>query len=295
MELRPCKCHRLVVSLSSVLKSEHFELHFRKAVQCITEEELKKFQKFRYQEDALASLLGRLFLRQATKRLSGCEWKDIEFGRTAKGKPFLKNPPVQFGINVSHQGDYVAFASSCTPKVGVDCMRLDVERNNKSADEYINSMARSASPDELNMMRSQPTEAMKMAYFYRYWCLKEAILKATGEGLLSDLSRLDFRIDKKERYFRKCFITSTTVLLDGELQNQWVFEESFIDDKHVGAVCRERLLPRSCMFRQDPEARLHFGFVTIDFLLDGATVINPLPEDGAIEWEEFKAKLKKTF
>lgn len=62
-------------------------------------------------------------------------------------------------------------------KVGVDCMRLDKERNNKTADEYINSMARSASSEELLMMRSQPTEAMKMAYFYRYWCLKEAILK----------------------------------------------------------------------------------------------------------------------
>ncbi|VDD90568.1 unnamed protein product [Enterobius vermicularis] len=296
MDLRKCKCHRLVVSLSETLKNENFELQFRKAVQCITEEELMKVQKFRYQQDALASLLGRLFLRQATKRLSGCDWKDIEFGRTEKGKPYLKNPPnIKFGINVSHQGDYVAFASSCTPKVGVDCMRLDKERNNKTADEYINSMARSASSEELLMMRSQPTEAMKMAYFYRYWCLKEAILKATGEGLLSDLSRLDFRIDKDERYHRKCFITSTTVLLDGKPQDQWTFEESFIDDKHVGAVCREKIMPRCCMFREDPEARLHFGHINVEFLLDGATVLNPLPFDGANEWDDFKEKLKKTF
>lgn len=39
----------------------------------------------------------------------------------------------------------------------------------KTADEYINSMAKSASPDELRMMRGQPTEAMKMTMFYRYW------------------------------------------------------------------------------------------------------------------------------
>lgn len=56
-------------------------------------------------------------------------------------------------------------------------MRLDTERGSKSADDYINSMAKSASAEELRMMRAQPTEQTKMAYFYRYWCLKEAILK----------------------------------------------------------------------------------------------------------------------
>ena len=90
-------------------------------------------------------------------------------------------------------------------------MRLDKERNNKSADEYINSMAKSASPEELRQMRGQPTEAMKMTMFYRYWvivkntqeflqCLKEAILKATGEGILPDLSIIDFRVNRDDKY-----------------------------------------------------------------------------------------------
>lgn len=35
------------------------------------------------------------------------------------------------------------------------------------------------------------------------------------------------------------FLTSTTVLEDGKLLPQWVFEESFVDSNHVGAVCRE--------------------------------------------------------
>lgn len=64
-------------------------------------------------------------------------------------------------------------------------------------------------------MRGQPTEPMKMTIFYRYWvifkiilelkmlifqCLKEAILKATGQGIVDDLSRYDFRIDTNDRY-----------------------------------------------------------------------------------------------
>ena len=61
-------------------------------------------------------------------------------------------------------------------------------------------MAKSASPEELRMMRSQPTEAMKMTMFYRYWCLKEAILKATGVGIMKDLNSLDFRVNMQDRY-----------------------------------------------------------------------------------------------
>lgn len=58
-------------------------------------------------------------------------------------------------------------------------MRLNKERNNKSADDYITSMAKSAGPEELKMMRTQATDQMKMIYFYRYWCLKEAVLKVS--------------------------------------------------------------------------------------------------------------------
>uniref|UniRef100_A0A1I7WUI5 L-aminoadipate-semialdehyde dehydrogenase-phosphopantetheinyl transferase n=1 Tax=Heterorhabditis bacteriophora TaxID=37862 RepID=A0A1I7WUI5_HETBA len=213
-----------------------FEKLYRKAVQCITAEDYSAvpqkqhrwdptiiimvysemimvistietvideshIQILNFKEDALACILGRLLLRYAVHKFSGSEWKDIEFKRTEKGKPYLVTPSEsKIGLNVSHQGDYVGFASSCSSKVGIDLMRLDKERNNKTADEYINSMAKSASTEELRMMRSQPTEAMKMTMFYRYWCLKEAILKATGEGILDDLSRIDFRVDTNDRY-----------------------------------------------------------------------------------------------
>lgn len=118
-------------------------------------------------------------------------------------------------------------------------MRLDMARGGKPADQYINTMAKSASADELKHMRTQPNDQMKMTMFYRYWCLKEAVLKATGEGLLDNLSRLDFRIDSHDRYARGKFVTSTSVLLDGKRQNQWIFEETFVDDTHSAAVCRE--------------------------------------------------------
>ncbi|RCN31429.1 4'-phosphopantetheinyl transferase family protein [Ancylostoma caninum] len=153
-------------------------------------------------------------------------------------------------------------------------MRLDKERAGKTADEYINSMAKSASPDELRMMRGQPTEAMKMTMFYRYWCLKEAILKATGDGILDDLSRINFQVNMSDRYRPGCFVTSTTVLLDGKLQDQWIFEETFADGNHAAAVCKE---------------------ISFESLLEHAVVLNPLPNDGLDAYEEFIKKPRKTF
>ncbi|MFH4978221.1 hypothetical protein AB6A40_004930 [Gnathostoma spinigerum] len=296
MQSGTCQCHRLAISLSKVLADDHLEAYFRRAIQAVSSEEINKVIKFRYKDDALASLLGRLFLRQMVRRMTSVEWNEIEFGRTEKGKPFISSPPnVTFGVNVTHQGDYVALASSCSSEIGVDCMRLEKLRNNKTADEYINSMERSSSPEELRQMRGQPTEQMKMAYFYRYWCLKEAVLKATGEGLLSDLRRLDFAINPSDKYRQGCFVTSTTMKRDGILQDQWIFEETFIDSTHAAAVCRLKNAPKNCMFSIDPERRLFFGKVDLDFLLEGSSVITPLSFDGTDEWIEFVNKPRKNF
>ncbi|PAV84353.1 hypothetical protein WR25_20809 isoform C [Diploscapter pachys] len=237
-----CKCRRWVISLQRSFESENFEKLYRKGIQCLTAKEYERIPEFRHREDALACLFGRLMLRYAAQIFTGAEWKTIRFERTEKGKPYLVEPPnTTFGLNVTHQGDYVGFASSCSSKVGVDIMRLDKERNNKTADEYINSMAKNASAEELRMMRGQPTEAMKMTMFYRYWCLKEAICKATGEGILEDLRRIDFRVDMIDRYRPGCFVKSTTMLQDGALQDQWIFEETFPDNNHSAAVCKEAI------------------------------------------------------
>jgi len=291
-----CVCNRWAFSLQRALQNEHLEQFFRRAIQSITEEDYQKVICYRHKDDSLACLAGRLFLRQATKKFTGAQWHEIQFDRTERGKPFLTKPEgYSFGLNVSHQGDYTVFASSCGEKVGVDVMRLDMARGSKTADEYINSMAKSASAEELRNMRGQATEQMKMTVFYRYWCLKEAILKATGHGIVNDLSRYDFRINKDERYRPGTFVTSTTVLEDGKLQSQWIFEESFVDDKHAIAVCRQKQAPAKCQFREDPEAKKFFSQVDFEFLLDGATILNPLPNDAVEEFNNFMQKPKKTF
>ncbi|KAL7070213.1 hypothetical protein ACQ4LE_010199 [Meloidogyne hapla] len=289
-----CFCNRWAFSLKRAMEDENFERNFRLAIQSVPKEDYDKSICFRFRDDQIATLVSRLFLRQASKRFTGANWEEIEFNRTQKGKPYLVTPSgYNFGLNTSHQGDLTVFASSCTSEVGVDVMRLDMSRGDKTADEYINSMAKSASVDELKNMRCQPTEQMKMTIFYRYWCLKEAVLKATGQGIVDDLSRYDFRINTSDRYKQGSFLTSTTLLVDNKPQPKWIFEESFIDGNHVAATCRTKNLPKNCTLYCNSDAKIFFSKVDFDFLLNGSSILNPLPGNGIDAYNNFLQKPKK--
>uniref|UniRef100_A0A0N5A1S1 L-aminoadipate-semialdehyde dehydrogenase-phosphopantetheinyl transferase n=1 Tax=Parastrongyloides trichosuri TaxID=131310 RepID=A0A0N5A1S1_PARTI len=295
-EMNQCLCHRYAFSLSNAIASKDIEKNFKLGIQAITKEEYEKMLRFRHREDSLASLAGRLLLRQMAMKICNVRWDQIKFDRTERGKPYLSYPEnTNFGMNISHQGDYVAFASSCAPNIGVDCMKLDISRNNKSADEYINSMSKSASKDEFRMMKTQPTDAMKMTVFYRIWCLKESILKATGQGIINDLSTIDFQLNPSERYRPGAFIKSSTVKIDGKKDNNWQFEESFIDPNHSVAVCYNSTLPSKCKFYKDEEAKMFFSKIDFSFLVQNVTTLNSLPDNGNSAYEEFMNKPKKTF
>ncbi|VDL64954.1 unnamed protein product [Nippostrongylus brasiliensis] len=113
-------------------------------------------------------------------------------------------------------------------------MRIDESRS-KSALEHIDRMAKLFSPGELLKMRSLVKNLFRWTVFYRIWCLKEAVLKATGTGLVNDLRVFDFHTGEED-HVPGCFITSTTWYEHGIKQRNWTFEESFIGDDHCVAV-----------------------------------------------------------
>ncbi|KHJ84966.1 4'-phosphopantetheinyl transferase family protein [Oesophagostomum dentatum] len=172
-------------------------------------------------------------------------------------------------------------------------MRID-ETRGRSAAEHIEQMAKLFTEGELRLMRNASSENEKWTAFYRIWCLKESVLKATGTGLVNDLRTLDFHTTE-EKHVPGCFITSTTWSEKGVKQENWLFEESFVNDNHCVAV--GRILSQdddiALKRKQAQKARNLFSFMTFENLLEGSSVLNPAEDGAAADYAEYIAKPTK--
>jgi hypothetical protein len=54
-------------------------------------------------------------------------------------------------------------------------------------------------------------------------------------------------------------------------------------------------MPRQCNYTKDSEHKIFFSQVDFDFLLEGSTPLNFLPNDGAEEYANFMEKPRKKF
>ncbi len=109
--------------------------------------------------------------------------ESLIFDKTEQGKPFcVSHPEIHF--NLSHSGNWVVMAVSDQP-IGVDIETPNPKRNIMAIAEHY------FLPEEVKIIRSSK-DALDM--FYKLWTLKEAYVKATGEGIVSGLSKCGFEM-----------------------------------------------------------------------------------------------------
>ena len=109
--------------------------------------------------------------------------RDVTFVRGARGKPAL--PGRELELNLSHAADVALLAVSRTLAVGVDIERLDADLDTRALGRLV------LAPDETAL-------GTERRGFLRVWCRKEACLKATGAGLLDDLTSVSVAADRVE-------------------------------------------------------------------------------------------------
>lgn len=110
--------------------------------------------------------------------------------RTKSGRPFINHPNIDF--NISHSGEWVAviFCYSKTKKVvGIDIEHPQKKRRFKALIQYY------ASSQEQTELLENPQKLEQ--HFYLSWCLREAILKSQGIGIVK-LSEVQHSLSKKE-------------------------------------------------------------------------------------------------
>ena len=74
-------------------------------------DERERISKFRYRQDAKASIVGRLLMRFWAKQSLAKPNSALYFQRSERGRPILNQVEHNWDFNVSHAGEYTVFVA----------------------------------------------------------------------------------------------------------------------------------------------------------------------------------------
>lgn len=154
----------------------------------ITPGERQRMLAFRFEKDQRQYLAARALVRTVLSLQAGIAPADWRFGATTRGKPLIeapaRQPPLHF--NLAHtRGLVVCAVNTAHARLGVDVESIDRRTHALDiADSHF-------SPAECAWLRGLPAGQLPQA-FMQLWTLKEAWIKATGEGLSAELNQCTF-------------------------------------------------------------------------------------------------------
>jgi len=152
----------------------------------LTEEDRQRAARYRQAADRHNFVLGRNLVHHLVRARG--ESTPCRFSIGPHGKPYLPGAPA---YNLSHSGRWVACAVSHDNSIGIDVETFARLKN------YRDLLTTIAHPTECRCIE-RATEEHGLALFKRCWTRKEAILKATGEGLNDNLHAIDVCLEQHE-------------------------------------------------------------------------------------------------
>ena len=163
--------------------NEVAEQDYSKLKELLSSDEIERASRFRFERHRMQYVIGRSLLRILIAAYLQEDAGAIRFHHTSKGKPELLSADNAAGLhfNMAHSGRIILFGFIRNQKIGIDIeeIRKDIEIDEISE--------RFFSPSERTYLASLPL-SLRYDEFFRCWTRKEALLKATGEGLSVGLS-----------------------------------------------------------------------------------------------------------
>ncbi|KAL5568605.1 hypothetical protein UlMin_025180 [Ulmus minor] len=206
---------------------------FAFALSVLPLDEHASITSFLRMEDRKRALVSRLLQYVLVHEVLGIPYDEIIIKRTLEGKPYLECGEIvsefpNFNFNVSHHDDYVAIASEPLCIVGVDIVSHVIPWK-ETVIEFIQNFSSYFTSLEWDNIIGAGTCADILIEFYRYWCVKEAYVKAIGSGIACSLDKVEFHHSSW---------TDISVKVAGKAMPEWKFWLLELGKGHLVSVAR---------------------------------------------------------
>lgn len=148
----------------------------------LSPDEKERAQRFVFEKDRHHFIAARGILRDILSSYLDVSASELEFAYGEQGKPFLKAAPLPLEFNLSHSHGLALYAVTLNQPLGID-----LELFNKET-QGIDLAKRFFHLKEFQELSALP-ESLQQQSFFNYWVLKEAVVKAMGNGLFLSLDR----------------------------------------------------------------------------------------------------------
>lgn len=196
----------------------------------LTEEEKYQYTLFRFDKDKRRYLVTRALVRVVLAKYAPIEPNQWIFSTNPYGKPKISNvDPLakHLSFNISHTDGLIIVGVSLDNAIGVDTENIQTI---KAPREGLESFL---APSEIEILSQLPSTDYQ-ARFFTYWTLKEAYIKARGEGLSLPLQNIIFQITEK-KHISANFHPSCN---DDPLH--WHFWQFEVHADYLMAICLKR-------------------------------------------------------
>ncbi|MBC54544.1 MAG: hypothetical protein CMQ34_11995 [Gammaproteobacteria bacterium] len=157
----------------------------------LSDEEQARLESRRLPKGRAMFLLTRAVLRRLLSAYRpDIAPQDWQLGRSAEGRPCVLGPVPAPSFNLSHTDDTLMLAFTGLGQPGIDIEQLDRQVDADALAQRYFSAA------EHQALLSLPL-ALQGDRFLRLWTLKEACVKANGQGLAQALRHFEFAFDDK--------------------------------------------------------------------------------------------------
>jgi 4'-phosphopantetheinyl transferase len=192
----------------------------------LDEKELARADRFRFAIDRETYIAAHALTRALLSHVEGHPPSAWRFVAGPAGKPRIDPAfgPLRTRFSLSHTRGLVACAAALDAEIG-----LDVEADDRDMDEL--DLARQLfAPEEVLLLQDLEAQQRRRAFF-RLWTLKEAYIKATGQGLACPLDAFSFGLEPIAVRFRPDIAGDPA---------SWQFFQLQATERHVIAVALRR-------------------------------------------------------